>query len=158
MAGTTRRWALPGTASVLLAAALAYAFWPKPIPVSLGKAERGPMLVTIEDEGETRVKEAYVISAPLSGRVARFEGHVGDSVTAGKTVVASIQPTAPAFHDVRTHSELESAVRAAEAALGLAKAQVTSAEAAREFAEVEYKRAKQLTERGTMSRSAPDLS
>lgn len=156
MAGTTKRWALPGAASVLLAVALAYAFWPKPISVSLGVAGRGTMLVTIEDEGETRVKEAYVISAPLAGRVARFEGDVGDSVTAGKTVVATIQPTAPAFHDVRTHSELQAAVRAAEAALDLAKAQVTSAQAGREFAEVEYKRAKQLTERGTMSRSALD--
>jgi HlyD family secretion protein len=147
---------LPGAALALLAAALVYAFWPKPIPVSISAAQRGPMLVTIEDEGETRVKEAYVISAPLAGRVARFEGDVGDSVSAGKTVVATIQPTAPAFHDVRTHSELQAAVRAAEAALDLAKAQVTSAEAAREYAGAEYKRAKQLTERGNMSRSALD--
>jgi HlyD family secretion protein len=142
--------------SLLLAAALVYAFWPKPTPVSLGQVERGPMLVTIEDEGETRVKEAYTISAPLSGRVARFEGDVGDSVTAGKTVVATIRPTAPAFHDVRTHSELEAAVRAAEAALELAKAQVISAEAAREYAEVQHKRARELAKRGNISRSALD--
>jgi HlyD family secretion protein len=142
--------------SLLLVAALVYAFWPKPISVSLGTVERGPMLVTIEDEGETRVKEAYTISAPLSGRVARFEGDVGDSGTAGKTVVATIRPTAPAFRDVRTLSELQAAVRAAEAALDLAKAQVISAKAARDYAQVQHKRARELAKRGNMSQSALD--
>ena len=125
-----KKWIFPGTAAALLAAGLIYAFWPKPIAVSLGKVERGDMLVTIEDEGETRVKEVYTISAPLTGRVARFEGDVGDLVTAGKTVVAAIQPTEPAFHDVRTHAELTAAVKAAEAARDLASAQLVSARAA----------------------------
>ncbi|MDX1483667.1 MAG: HlyD family efflux transporter periplasmic adaptor subunit [Alphaproteobacteria bacterium] len=156
MAFDGKRWAVPVVVTAALAAALAYAFWPKPVPVTMGSAVRGPMLVTIEDEGETRVKEAYTISAPLAGRVARFEGDVGDTVVAGTTVVASIQPTAPAFHDVRTHSELEAAVRAAEAALDLAKAQVVRAEAAREFARAELKRAVELNKRGNVSDSALD--
>ncbi|MDH3241162.1 MAG: HlyD family efflux transporter periplasmic adaptor subunit [Alphaproteobacteria bacterium] len=156
MAVNAKRWAVPVTAAVLLAAGLVYAFWPRPVTVSLAQAMRGEMLVTIEDEGETRVKEAYVISAPLTGRVARFEGKVGDSVIAGETVVATIQPSDPAFHDVRTQSELEAAVKAAEAALDLAKAQVASAEAARDFAVAERKRAEVLAERGTMSKSARD--
>jgi HlyD family secretion protein len=141
---------------MLLAAGLVYAFWPRPVTVSMAEVARGQMLVTIEDEGETRVKDAYTISAPLAGRVARFEGSVGDSVIAGKTVVATIQPSDPAFHDVRTQSELEAAVKAAEAALDLAKAQVASAEAARDFAVAERKRAEELAKRGTMSKSARD--
>jgi len=156
MAVNAKRWAVPAIAVVLLVAALVYAFWPRPVAVSVAQATRGEMLVTIEDEGETRVKEAYVISAPLTGRVARFEGKVGDSVTAGKTVVATIQPSDPAFHDVRTRSELEAAVKAAEAALDLAKAQVASAEAARDFAEAERKRTEELAKRGTASESARD--
>ena len=156
MAVNAKRWAVPATAAVLLAAALVYAFWPRPVTVSVAQVTRGDMLVTVEDEGETRVKEAYVISAPLAGRVARFEGKVGDSVTAGQTVVATIQPSDPAFHDVRTRSELEAAVKAAEAALDLAKAQVASAEAARDFAEAERKRAEELASRGTVSESARD--
>jgi HlyD family secretion protein len=156
MALDGRRWAAPGIATAALAAGLVYAFWPRPIAVSVAEASRGPMLVTIEDEGETRVKEAYVISAPISGRVARFEGKVGDSVAAGKTVVATIQPSDPAFHDVRTRSELEAAVKAAEAALDLARAQVASAQAASDFARVEYARARELTGRGTLSKSALD--
>jgi HlyD family secretion protein len=156
MAVNAKRWAVPGAAAVLLAAALVYAFWPRPITVSVGEVTKGEMLVTIEDEGETRVKEAYVISAPLTGRVARFEGKVGDSVVAGKSVVATIQPSDPAFHDVRTRSELEAAVKAAEAALDLAKAQVNSAEAAHDFALAEDKRAEELARRGTVSKSARD--
>ena len=156
MARFARKSMVPGAALLLLVAGLVYAFWPKPVPVSLATAERGPMLVTIEDEGETRVKEVYTISAPLAGRVARFEGHVGDSVSAGKTVVATIRPTDPVLHDIRTHSELGAAVKAAEAARDLARAHVASAVAAREFAEAEYARSTKLAKRGTMSQSALD--
>jgi len=156
MKRSIRNSLVPGAAIVLLVAALVYAFWPRPIPVGVTTAERGPMIVTIEDDGETRIKEAYTISAPISGRVARFEGHVGDAVTAGKTVVATIRPSDPTFHDARTHSELEAAVRAAEAARDLAKAQVTRASAAHDFAQAEYERSRVLAERGNLSQSALD--
>ena len=151
-----RKNIVPGGALLLLLAGLIYAFWPKPIPVWVGAVERGSMLVTIEDEGETRIKEVYTISSPLSGRVARFEGHVGDSVTAGKTVVATIRPTEPTFHDSRTLSELQSAAKAAEAERDLARAHVTSTEAVSDFAIAEYERVNQLSARGTLSRSALD--
>jgi len=156
MSLSLKKGIMPGVAALLVLAGLVYAFWPRPIPVSLTRAERAPLMVTIEDEGETRVKEVYTISAPLSGRVARFGGHVGDSVTAGKTVVATIRPSDPSLHDVRTHSELEAAVRAAEAARDLARAHMASAAAARDFAEAEFKRSRDLAERGTVSRSVLD--
>lgn len=114
------------------------------------------MLVTIDDEGETRVKEVYTISAPLSGRVARFEGHVGDTVAAGMSVVATIRPSNPSFHDIRTHSELEAAVNAAAAARDLARAHVASVSAANDFAQTEFKRSKDLAARGTTSQSGLD--
>jgi HlyD family secretion protein len=156
MAEIMRKSLFPGVAVLLVAVGLVYAFWPRPVPVGVITVERGPMLVTIEDEGETRVKEAYTISAPLSGRVARFDGHVGDSVAAGLSVVATIRPSNPSFHDVRTHSGLEAAVRAAEAARDLARAHVASAAAANEFAQAEFKRGRNLAERGTISRSGLD--
>ncbi|NQV61668.1 MAG: HlyD family efflux transporter periplasmic adaptor subunit [Alphaproteobacteria bacterium] len=158
MSGYLRKTIIPGGALALLIAGLLFAFWPKPVPVSLASAERRPMLVTIEDEGETRVREVYTISSPLSGSVARFEGHVGDIVVAGKTMVASIRPTDPTLHDARTHSELEAAVKAAEAARDLAAAQVANAEATHDFAKAEYERGLKLADRGTLSRSALDRS
>ena len=156
MGGRIKKWAIPAAAFLLLAAGLVYAFWPRPIPVSIAQAERGPLMVTVDEEGQTRVKDVYTISAPIPGRVARFEGDVGDTVIAGKTVVAAIRPSEPAFHDVRTHTELEAAVKAAEAARDLAKAEVAQAEATRDFAEAEYKRVQPLAERGTYSKSAFD--
>ncbi|MDA1098376.1 MAG: efflux RND transporter periplasmic adaptor subunit [Proteobacteria bacterium] len=156
MPGYLRKAIIPGGGLTLLVAGLLFAFWPKPVPVSLATAERQPMLVTIEDEGETRVREIYTISSPLSGHVARFGGHVGDSVTAGETVVASIRPTDPTLHDVRTHSELAAAVKAAEAARDLASAQVANAEATHDFAQAEYARGVKLAERGTVSPSVLD--
>lgn len=158
MSGSLKKLIIPGGAFMLLMAGLLVAFWPKPNPVSLATVERQPMLVTIEEEGETRVREVYTISSPLSGSVARFEGHVGDTVTAGETVVASIRPTDPTLRDVRTHSELEAAVKAAEAAQDLASAQVANAEAAHDFAKAEYTRGAKLAERGAVSRSALDRS
>lgn len=154
--GGVKKWTVPAIAFLLVAGGLAYAFWPRPVPVSLGAAERGAMMVTVDEEGQTRVKEVYRISAPLSGRVARFEGDVGDMVVAGKTLVASIWPTEPTFHDIRTHTELEAGLKAAEAARDLAKAEVTRAEATHDFAEAEYRRIEPLAERGTVSKSVYD--
>ena len=66
MAQFLNRWWAAALAVIVVAAGLTYAFWPRPVPVSLGTAERGSMMVTVEDEGETRVKEVYTISAPLA--------------------------------------------------------------------------------------------
>ena len=78
---SVRKWFIPITATALLVLGLFYAFWPRAVPVELGTVIRGPMVVTIDDEGVTRVKEAYLVSAPLPGRVLRFDGHVGDTVS-----------------------------------------------------------------------------
>jgi HlyD family secretion protein len=118
----------------LVAGALVYAFLPQPVPADLAKVARGALRVTVDDEGRTRVKEVYVVSAPLAGRVLRIERHVGDPVKAGETVLATIQPTAPTFLDLRGKAQAEAAVHAAEAALRLAEAELTRAQAELEFA------------------------
>lgn len=147
---------LPGLSGLALALGLSYAFWPRPIPADLGAVKTAPMMVTLDDEGETRVQDIYVVSAPLAGRMLRLVGRVGDRVIAGETVVATIQPTQPTFHDARTHSELEAAVRVAEAARDLAQAELARLAAARDYAAAEYRRAVTLAERGTVSQSALD--
>jgi HlyD family secretion protein len=111
-----RRVLIWGALAALLGGGLTYAFWPEPVPVDLGEVARGPVRVTVDEEGRTRVKEVYVVSAPVAGRMRRIETHVGDAVVAGETVLATIEPTAPTFLDVRSRTQAESAVRAAEAA------------------------------------------
>jgi HlyD family secretion protein len=153
---TGRRVLIWGVLSALLAAGLAFAFWPQPVPVDLGEVARGPLRVTVDEEGRTRVKDVYVVSAPLAGRMFRIEGKVGDAVRAGETVLATIEPTQPTFLDVRSRTEAESAVKTAEAAKTLADAELARARAELDFARADYQRAKTLAARDTISQRALD--
>ena len=56
--------------------------------MDLAVIERSHLEVTLDEEGETRVRDRYVVSAPLAGRVLRIELEPGDPVTAGETVLA----------------------------------------------------------------------
>jgi HlyD family secretion protein len=141
-----------------LAAGLAYAFRPQPVPVDLTVAARGPMTVTVDDEGWTRVKDLYVVSTPVTGRILRVSAHAGDPVTAGETVVATIQPSDPSFLDIRSRAQAEAAVDAAQAALALADAEVSKARAELDFARADLERTRTLAQSRTASPRALDLA
>lgn len=151
-----KKWTVPGAALLLLALGLAYAFWPKPVAVDFGTVSRAPMLVTISGEGETRIRDEFVVSAPLTGQLRRFDGEVGDPVVAGESVVARIDPIDPDLRDTRTRAELEAAVRAAEAARELAAADVDRLQAEYDYAQSEFRRSENLAERGILSQAALD--
>lgn len=151
-----RRWLFWGVLLVLLGAGLGYAFWPRPIAVDIATATRGPLIVTAGDEGETRVKQAYTVSAPITGHLQRVQHEVGDKVVAGKTELARIEPVEPAFLDVRTRAQAEAAVRAAEAALSYARAELRRQRAELDFAKTEYQRARELYQRKVGSKRALD--
>jgi HlyD family secretion protein len=120
--------------------------------------ERGAISVTITDEGKTRVKDVFVVSAPVPGLMRRIELEPGDQVTAGETIVARIEPSDPSFLDVRTQAEAQAAVRAAEAAEKYAAAQVRRAEAELDFANAEFARYRGLAERNTVSENDLDAA
>jgi HlyD family secretion protein len=107
------------------------------VPVDYALVQRGRLTVTVDEEGETRVRDVFVLSAPVSGRVRRIEIEAGDEVVAGETVVAEIEPVDPSLLDVRSARESEAAVGSAEAEF--------------EFAQRELARQKQLGERGVAS-------
>src|SRR6516164_5389579 len=144
-------------------AALVWFAWPQPVAVDLGTATKGPMEVTVDDDGKTRVRHVYTVSAPIAGRVLRIshpigeEGmslHVGDEVTANKTVVAIMQPTAPSFIDARSREQIEAEIVAADAAIKQAEADVRRLEAVVEFARAEYERAVALSRTQSISAQA----
>lgn len=141
---------------LLIGGALTAAFWPRPMMVDLGEVTRGPMMVTIDEEGRTRVAEAYVVSTPVAGRLQRVQVDPGDPVVRGETVVALMLPTNPAALDVRTREQAQAAVQAAEAALRVAGADLNAAIANRDLAESERFRAEQLAERQITSQAALD--
>ena len=71
-----------------VAAALAWAFWPRPIPVEVAGIGRQDIAVTVEEEGKSRIREVFTVSAPISGQAERIGLHAGDRVVKGETVVA----------------------------------------------------------------------
>lgn len=152
----TRRWLWPLTLAALVAAGLFYAFMPRAVPVDLVEVGSGPLTVTVEDDGVTRVREVYVVSAPVSGRVLRIDAHVGDPVTAGATLLATILPSDPSFRDVRTQAELEAAVHAAEAAVALAAADIRRNQAELDYAQADYERSRRLFAQGHIAEAAMD--
>ena len=156
MTAHARRSALGFLVALGVAGFLVYAFWPRPVPVDVAEVARGTLRVTIEAEGRTRVREIYVVSSPVTGSVQRLEPQVGDAVIAGETVLATVEPVDPTILDVRTRRQAEAAVKAAEAARALARAELVGAGAQHDFALAELERTRSLAERGTASQSALD--
>ena len=75
---------------VIVLAIVAMAMWPESIEVGVATVERGPMQVTLDEDGQTRVRDKFVVSAPVAGRLQRIELEPGDPVVSGKTIVARL--------------------------------------------------------------------
>src|SRR5262245_3149585 len=103
------------TAGLLVVGGLAYSFWPRPIEVDVAQASRGPLRVTVDEDGKTRIKERYIVSAPLAGRLQRITLRAGERVSAGETMLAVLEPGDPALLDERGRAEADARVKAAEA-------------------------------------------
>src|SRR5690606_21643383 len=142
-------------AALVVAVLLINAFRPQPVPVDIAETSRGSMIVTVRDEGRTRVRDEYVVSAPVAGRLRRIELDPGAHVHAGD-VVALIEPGAPSFLDARAEAEARAAVDAAEAALAAARSERDRAEARLEFARTELERVENLRSRDLTSAEALD--
>lgn len=126
-------------------------FRTEPVPVDLAEVVAGPMLVTVNGDGETRIRDVFDVKTPISGTARRAPVKVGDPVFAGETVVAVVEPATPALLDTRSRQQAEAAVREAEAALGLAEAQLQQTEEELTYARSQYDRARKLAERGVTS-------
>lgn len=145
-------------ATVVIGIALVFAFWPRPMMVDMGEVTRGSMTVTIDEEGRTRVHDAYVLSTPVTGRLLRVDVQPGDAVVRGETVVAQMLPSNPAALDLRTREQALAQVTAAEAALRLARAELNKAIADQELARSELQRTRRLREDAMVSQAELDLA
>jgi HlyD family secretion protein len=141
----TNRRVLLGVAVV--AGLLTVALWPTATPVDVHVLGRGPLVVTVDEEGMTRVRDRFVVSAPVTGRVLRIELEPGDAVKAGD-VVARVRAEMPALLDPRTRAEAVAAVESARAALGRARAEAARARATLAQAERDLKRGQELAKDG----------
>ncbi|HUY91971.1 MAG TPA: HlyD family efflux transporter periplasmic adaptor subunit [Pirellulales bacterium] len=147
-------------AALALAAAalLGYAFLPQPAEVEIARAERGPLEVTVNEDGKTRIKERYMVVAPLGGELLRVHLHAGDAVRAGETILAVIQPSDPTLLDARELAEAEARVKAAEARTQHAQALSDRATAAYNEANTRYARIEKLLPSGAASRDQYDVA
>lgn len=139
-----------------IAAGFVYALLPSPVAVDLATVDRGPIEITVDDEGVAQIRDVYTVSAPVGGHLDRFALDVGDRVQGKVTVVAEIRPSAPSFLDARSRRELEAAVGASTAAVRLAEAEVAQAKADLRLRESDLDRSKQLVRSGTISTRAMD--
>jgi HlyD family secretion protein len=137
-----------------LIGALVWALWPKPVLVDVAEVRKGPLVVTVDEEGKTRIKDVYTVSAPITGKLVRLSLEAGDRVKKDMTIVANIEPMAPAFLDVRTTRELEAQLEAAKASVALAEAEINLATAELQFAQSELGRAQSLIKTKTISERA----
>ena len=131
-----------------------YALRESPTLVDIATVTEGPMHIAIREEGTTRVRDVYTVSAPIAGHLARTVLEEGDEVEAGRTVIASIHPLDPPLIDRRTEAELLAARDAARAAVALAEIELQRAETALRLATSELERALRLYEPRVISESA----
>lgn len=141
-------------ATVSVLGLIIWAFLPRLVAVEVAAVTLQTIEVSVEEEGEARIREVYTLSAPIAGKLSRISLHAGDPVVAQETVVASIGPAAPAFLDSRSRAVAEAAMAAAESAVDLARAQVVQAEATLEFMTSEATRASALFEKLAISERA----
>jgi HlyD family secretion protein len=135
---------------VAVVALLIIALLPSPVKVDVARADRGPLLVTIDEEGEARAHDRFVVAAPVAGRLERVDFHDGDVIKQGD-VVAVIDPLPL---DARESEEIIARVQAAESLKREAEERVEHARADYEQARRDRERFEALVEAGVVSRQA----
>jgi HlyD family secretion protein len=124
-------------------------FIPRPVLVDTVVANRGPLVVTIEEEGKTRIIDHYVLSAPVDGYARRIDMDVGDAATMGQEII-SLEPLRSNVLDPRSRAEAQAMVSASIAALNAAEREVRAAEADAQYAKDEADRLKRLFDTGAI--------
>ncbi|HEX9191490.1 MAG TPA: HlyD family efflux transporter periplasmic adaptor subunit [Candidatus Deferrimicrobiaceae bacterium] len=136
---------------LLATLAIVWAFLPRPVPVETATVSRGPLRVTVEEEGKTRLRDRFVVSAPVAGYAMRVDLEVGDPVRKGQAL-ATLEPLRAEALDPRTRAIAEARVATAEAALRAAGEKVREAAAMEEYAAARLDRMRKLAEAGLTPR------
>ena len=142
--------------AVLLVSLIVIGLWPKPHPAEIATVSRGPLVVTIEEEGITRVKNRYTISSPVGGLLQRIDWKPGALVEAGKTVLAVLNTQGADLLDARSLALAETRVKGATAARSRASAIYDSSLASARLAATDFDRANKLFASGSVSKRERD--
>ncbi|HWT16687.1 MAG TPA: HlyD family efflux transporter periplasmic adaptor subunit [Patescibacteria group bacterium] len=135
----SRQWLGVGIGAAIVAALLTLALHDPGLGVALADVRAAPLRVSLQEEGKTRLKQRYLISAPVTGTLRRIDREPGDTVTRGE-VVAELEPLAGALMDPQTKARASAEAASAEASVRAARGRVHAAEAALKLAEREARR------------------
>lgn len=128
-----------------------YGLKPKPIPVETAEVTQGPLTVHVVEEGRTRIRNRYIVAAPVAGNMRRVTLKAGDEVKAGETLLTVIEPGLAPLLDARTQAQTEARVQAAEAARGRAEETLQMARTTAQFAQANWDRVKKNIGEGSIS-------
>jgi HlyD family secretion protein len=148
----TTLWILAGLAG---AALIALGLRPAPVTVELARAAEAPLVVSFTEEGYTRVRERWQLSAPVAGTLARVALEVGDPVEAGAPLL-TLHPAEGALLDQASRARIGAEARAAEAERRAARDRQNAARAALTLARSESARIERLHGDGLVSAAERD--
>jgi HlyD family secretion protein len=126
---------------------LVYGWLPKPLPVEVAEASRGPMRATVDEDGVTQVRQRHLVRAPITGELARIELRAGDELEEGG-VIAKLFPAISPLLDPRSRATAEARLAAASASERQSQARVAHAQAALDFAKGDVRRFEELLRAG----------
>ncbi len=127
------------TAAVVILILIIYGFKAAPVWVDVATVKRGPLSVTIEEEGKTRVIDRYVVSSPVAAYARRIDLKVGDNIRQGQSLM-QLEPLPSAVLDSRSRAAAQARIEAAKSSFDASREQVAAAQAEAELAQLEYNR------------------
>ncbi|MEI7910451.1 MAG: HlyD family efflux transporter periplasmic adaptor subunit [Verrucomicrobiota bacterium] len=143
-------------AVALLLACVGWGFWPKPVLVETATVGRAPLTVRVSEEGKTRIRNRYVVAAPVAGRMRRVPLKPGDELKAGETVLTVIEAVAAPLLDPRTREQAEAEVSMRDATGKQAAESLAAARASLKLAEADRDRVRAIHRSGTISEADRD--
>ena len=147
---------LPWLLGLGIIALVAWGLTPKPIEVETAVLARGPLTVRVSEEGKTRIRNRYLVAAPVAGMMRRVALKPGDEVKAGNTLLTTIEPMATPLLDPRARAQAEAVVSMKESARKQAAQTLAAQQAASKMAEADRDRIRAIQRAGTVSDSDRD--
>ncbi len=147
---------LPWLLGLGILALIGWGLTPKPIEIETGVVARGPLTVRVSEEGKTRIRNRYIVAAPVAGKMRRVPLKPGDEVKAGETLLTAIEPMPTPLLDPRARVQAEAVVSMKEAARKQAVQALNAQQAGLKMAEADRDRIRAVQRAGTVSESDRD--
>ena len=152
------RKVFPWLIAIVVIGGVVMAMRPKPVIVESAAVTKGPLVVSVIEEGKTRIRHRHIISPPIAGFMRRIELRAGAPIEKGKTLLAVIEASTSNFLDPRTKAEAEARIKTAEAVRETRQADLARTKASLDLAEKQVERQRKLRDSGATSQQDYDIA